>query len=394
MLNVGDFLIINGDARDNVIQVADNGGGDLIVNGNSFSGIRNLICNTKGGADEFYYSVGNGELSLSNIHLDLGAGNDVAHLNLGTVAADLQSTVNGGAGTDVIDTVFEAVEAGVHAKSVMNGGAGNDIIRCVQRNVSGSASCENHGGAGDDYIVCESSNVLENGQSECVSKGGQGNDTIACTKTNIAGTANCIGDGGSGDDDLSCVLDVMAATGSGLCHQTGGAGNDILRCETRNISGEHVCFQNGGAGNDTLNWIVKGVNSANAQCSLYGGAGNDVFNGELGTFEDELTITTGTVSFLLDAGPGNDHFNFTANLSAASDATISSVAVLLGAGNDTATLNLLSLGGAVMLEQLYDGGRGRDTYEGNVPAMFLPLVNFEAFLPQFSKLAVITRQLN
>ena len=142
-----------------------------------------------------------------------------------------------------------------------------------------------------------------------------------------------------------------------------------------------MCFQDGGAGNDTLNWIVRGVNSANAQCSLYGGAGNDVFNGELGTFENELTITTGTVSFLLDAGTGNDHFNLTANLSAASDATISSVAVLLGAGNDTATLNLLSLGGAVILDQVYDGGRAHDTYEGNVPAMFLPRANFEIFLP-------------
>lgn len=376
MVSTGDLLTINGDTHDNVINITDNGGGSLTVNGKGFSGIHKLICNTKGGADEFHYSA-TGALSLSRLDLDLGLGDDIANVALGIVKANLQSEIRGGAGKDAITTVFGAVKAGVKAESSMDGGIGDDILRCVQRDVAGSASCENRGGAGADRIFCEGTNVLKGGRSECLSDGGLGDDVIQCTKAHIAGYASCVSDGGAGNDDLSCVLDDMTETGSALCHQTGGRGDDTLRCETGNIAGEHVCFQDGGAGDDTLNWIVKGVNSAIAQCSLYGGTGNDVFNGEIGTLTDPVTITSGTVSFFLDAGAGNDRFQSTANLTADSDPTLSSITVLMGRGNDTTTLNYYSLGGALLVDQLYDGGRGVDVYEGTIPAEFLPLMNFE-----------------
>lgn len=376
MVSTGDLLTINGDAHDNVINVTDNGGGSLSVNGKAFSGIHRLICDTKGGADSFQYSA-TGVLSLSCLDLDLGLGDDIAVVALGVVAARLQSEIRGGAGKDAITTEFGAVAAGVTAKSSMDGGLGDDLVSCVQRNVAGSAICNNHGGAGDDMMFCESTNVLADGRSECISDGGLGDDVMQCTKAHVAGYANCVGDGGAGDDYLSCILDDMAESGSALCHQTGGLGNDTLLCEAGNVAGEHECFQDGGAGNDTLNWIVKGVNTANAQCSLYGGAGNDVFNGQIGTATDPVTIKSGTVSFFLDAGAGNDRFVSTANLAANSNATISSISVLMGRGNDSTTLNYYYLGGALLADQLYDGGRGVDVYAGTIPAEFLPLINFE-----------------
>lgn len=84
MLSAGDLLTISGDARDNVIQVTDSGGGSLNVNGTDFSGIHKLVCNLKGGADEFRYSA-NGVLSLSHLDLDLGIGDDFAAVALGIV---------------------------------------------------------------------------------------------------------------------------------------------------------------------------------------------------------------------------------------------------------------------------------------------------------------------
>lgn len=376
MVSTGDLLTINGDAHDNAINITDNGGGSLTVNGKVFSGIHKLICNTKSGADEVHYSAA-GALSLSRLDIDLGLGDDIANVALGIVRANLQSEVRGGAGKDAITTVFRAVKAGVKAESSMDGGLGNDIIRCVQHDVAGSASCENRGGAGADRIFCEGTNVFESGRSECLSDGGLGNDVIQCTKAHIAGYASCVSDGGAGNDDLSCVLDDMAETGSALCHQTGGCGDDTLRCETGNIAGEHVCFQDGGAGDDTLNWVVKGDNTATAQCSLYGGTGNDLFNGEIGTLSNPVSVKSGTVSFFLDAGAGNDRFQSTANLTADSDGTLSSITVLMGRGNDATTLNYYSLGGALLVDQHYDGGPGVDVYKGTIPPEFLPLTNFE-----------------
>ncbi|MFO1095888.1 MAG: hypothetical protein U0992_21665, partial [Planctomycetaceae bacterium] len=219
--------------------------------------------------------------------------------------------------------------------------------------------------------------IFSGGQAECLPDGGPGNDTIACAKANVAGFASCISDGGAGNDVLSCVLEVMTETGSALCDQSGGPGIDTLACETSDIDGQHICFGDGGAGNDTVNSIVKGDNRPDSECTLLGGPGDDVLNIELGTAATPITVRTGPVLFYADAGVGNDHFITTANLTDDSDVTISNVTVLLGRGDDTATLEFLSLGGGEIEEAVYDGGNGVDTYEGTLPADFLPLVDFE-----------------
>jgi hypothetical protein len=369
-------LTIGGTQNNDHVEIMDDGGGTLRVNGTKYRNIRSLIIDSKAGNDRVTYVTAN-ELSLSSIQIDLGPGDDVASLDLGTVESDVKSEVDGGAGRDTITTTFEAVEAGVVAESIVEGGTGDDKIGCAQHDVSGSVTCTSRGGAGHDEIVCHANNVYAGGKAGCVSDGGSGDDTITCSKANVAGFASCSSDGGAGNDDLFCNLDGMSETGSGLCHQTGGPGNDALLCQTSNINGQHVCFADGGAGDDVVTSVVKGTNATHSQCNLYGGPGDDELVSQLGTFVDPLTVKNGTVTFFADAEGGDDHFVVTANLSPESDVLLSNITVLMGKGNDIATLNYYSLGGATLGEQLYDGGQGLDAYEGTIPAMFLPLANFE-----------------
>jgi hypothetical protein len=369
-------LTITGNQEDDCIEIMDDGGGTLRVNGTKYRKVRSLAINTNAGHDRVIYRTAN-KFSLSSIQIDLGPGDDVAALNLGTVENDVRSEIDGGVGMDTISTTFQRVEAGVVAESIVDSGPGNDKIGCAQLNVAGRVTCVSRGGAGHDEIRCHADNVFAGGEAACLSDGGSGDDTIVCSKANVAGFASCISDGGAGDDDLSCNLDGMTKSGSGLCHQSGGAGNDTVLCQTNNLDGKHACFVDGGAGNDDVTSVVKGTNFANAHCFMYGGPGDDNLVEQLGTLEDPLTVKSGTVTFFADAEGGDDHFAVTANLSPESDALISSVTVLMGNGNDIATLNYYSLGGALLGEQLYDGGPGRDTYEGTIPAMFLPIVNFE-----------------
>lgn len=369
-------LKILGDKGNDLIEIVDNGAGSLSVNGTEYFDVLRLTIDTKGGHDKVTYDTVD-ELSLSKIQIDLGPGDDIAELNLGVVGADIQSEICGGAGRDALTTSFGGVPAGVSADSLMEGEPGDDVVTCLQQDVAGSAACISRGGAGDDQIFCHADRILEGGEAECVTDGGTGDDAITCAKTDVAGFASCMSDGGAGNDNLSCVLNEMTETGSGLCHQIGGPGNDTLVCETSDIRGEHACFGEGGAGNDIVNSIVKGDNRPQSECTLIGGPGDDELNIELGTFAVPITVETGPVLFFADAGLGNDHLTTTANLTGESDATISSVTVLMGRGNDTMTLEFLSVGNGVLEEEVYDGGQGEDTYEGTIPAMFLPLVNFE-----------------
>jgi hypothetical protein len=374
--NNSHVLRVFGDKRNDLIEIVDHGAGSLSVNGTQYHGVKRLVVDAGGGNDTITYDTQD-ILSVSEIQIELGTGDDIAEFSLGTITAHVQSEVRGGAGGDAISTLFGEVLASVNAESLMEGEVGDDVISCAQYNVAGSATCISNGGAGDDHIFCHAETILSGGQAECLPDGGPGNDTIACAKASVAGFASCVSDGGAGHDVLSCVLEAMTETGSGLCDQSGGPGNDTLTCETRDIEGQHVCFGDGGTGNDVVNSIVKGSNRPDSECTLLGGAGDDELNIELGTAASPITVSTGPVLFYADAGLGNDHFVTTANLTDESDLTISDVTVLLGRGDDTATLNFLSLGAGEIVEAVYDGGKGVDTYAGTLPADFLPLVDFE-----------------
>jgi hypothetical protein len=370
-------LIITGDAGDDLIEIVDNGGGTLNVNGVAYSEIDRVLINTQGGADRVSYET-EGEVSISHLLLNLGSGDDVADLDYGTVGGKLRSEIFGDLGADEISTSFAAVLSEGDARSFMDGGFGDDIISCDQNNVAGQAACVSRGGVGDDQIFCSKVNVFAGGKAVCESIGGIGDDLIACIEMDVAGHTECIGDGGFGDDVVSCTLTNLAETGSALCQQSGGAGHDVLTCAKGTILGQHVCFINGGAGNDIMNWIVTGVeNSGEFQCNADGGAGNDQINLQLGT-ETAPVDFKGVVDYFAETGLGDDEWNAIVNFTNDSDGEVSTFTVLLGDGNDATLLGFIGLGNTQILVGLVDGGAGDDTYAGP-PPMFLtfPVSNFE-----------------
>ena len=99
----GSSLIIAGDAGDDLIEIVDNGGGTLNVNGVAYSEIDRVLINTHGGADRVFYET-EGEVSISYLLLNLGSGDDVADLDYGTVGGKLRSRIFGELGADEIST--------------------------------------------------------------------------------------------------------------------------------------------------------------------------------------------------------------------------------------------------------------------------------------------------
>ena len=366
---IGSSLIIAGDAGDDSIAIVDHGGGTLSVNGVTYSEIDRVLINTRGGADRVSYET-EGEVSISDLQLNLGSGDDIADLDYGTVGGKLRSSISGDLGADEIRTTFAAVVSDGDALSFMDGGLGDDIIRCVQKNVAGLAACQSRGGIGDDQIFCSKLNVFEGGEAVCESSGETGDDIITCTEMDVAGRTECIGDGGVGDDVVSCTLTNLAETGSALCQQSGGAGNDVLICAKGTILGAHACFINGDAGNDIMNWIVTGIENSGAfQCNADGGAGNDQINLLLGT-ETTPVDFKGVVEYFADTGSGDDVWNAIVKFTDDSDGVVSTFTVLLGHGNDAALLGFVGLGNTQILAGLVDGGAGDDSYVGP-PPMFL-----------------------
>lgn len=358
-----DSLRITGDADTNLIEIVDRGRRVLNVNGTEYSGICSLMIDVKGGADKVRYETV-GMLSLWNLQLKLGSGDDIADLKLGAVEGSFRSEIDGSAGTDSISTAFDAVFAGSDARSFMDGGSGNDVIKCRQNNLAGSASCSSRGGSGDDNIFCEKTNVMAGGRAECIS------------------------DGGSGDDFLSCTLTNLAEGGSALCDQTGMSGNDQIICDKGSVQGKHVCFLRGGSGDDLMKWNVRGAeNSGDFQCHADAGTGDDRIEIAIGSENEEVGLT-GPVEYFADTGSGNDQWIATVNFTQDSNGVISPFTVLLGTGNDIGVLNVLDASDFIehpddpdyvqISNGLFTGGPGDDTYLGPPPSgLQFPVEGFE-----------------
>lgn len=353
ILQKGKSLVLTGTADSDLIEIVDHGGGSLTVNGADYSGIEKLTIDARAGADEVYYET-EGVLSLSDIEVGLGEGDDIADLQLGAVVGKLRSLVEGADGADTVMTTFDAVLAGGDALSVITGGSG------------------------DDVIMCGKFNVMAGGRAECNSDGGLGDDTIMCAAGNIAGHSSCISAGGSGDDVVFCSISGLLETGSALCFETGGAGNDVMTCSKADISGEHVCFGDGGSGNDTMNWVVTGANSGDFDCSMFGGDDHDDINIVIVGAEGQSVNFTGTARYSADAGPGDDVWTAAVFLDDASDGKFESSDVFLESGDDTAVLGFQSVGQTEVVDGVFSGGAGVDSYVGPPPQFLqFPVVGFE-----------------
>jgi serralysin len=262
-----------------------------------------------------------------------GAGDDLIYAVLG-----VPETIDGGAGTDTLDTTAYGFNYAVNLATGLTNfvgesfvgmenivsGAGNDTLTGTSgANVmaGGAGNDGVFGDAGDDLLRGDGGNdALNGGLGDDVMNGGDGNDTVS------AGIGTDRGDGGAGIDRI----DLTARAASTQLNLGTGA---------TNFAGESfVNFEDAylGAGADA----VTGTNGANR---ISGGAGIDTLNGLNG---NDL-LTGGDGEDLLNGGADNDTLDGGAGVDTLNGSD----------GNDL----LLGWGGA----DIMNGGNGADTLFGS-----------------------------
>ena len=296
--NDGSFVTINaGDGNDTIQNTGENvsvdagAGADLIVNEGADSTILggagdDSIANTvasnvmiDGGdeADALANSDG------SNVSILGGAGDDTIEntggLNASILAGDgddsiyndagsSEVSIDAGAGNDIIDDFASFV--------YINGGSGNDSISTAGEVMNVTID----GGADDDFIynyemataisisAGAGNDTISNYGSNVTILGGAGNDSIVSWETADAVTM----DAGAGDDFIA----LMSEEGSALINYTAGDGNDTIT---------------GFKATDTLQ------------------IGDGVGTYSLATDEDDLIVTVGDGSIILDGAASLESLN-------------------------------------------------------------------------------------
>ena len=240
------------------------------------------------------------------------------------VGATLNGTIDGNAGTDLLD--YSAFTTAVNVNLALHTATNTAGVFGIE-NVTGGSANDNitgddganvlKGNAGDDTISGGASDdSIWGGTGNDTLTGGLGNDTFVFENNYGVDTVN--EGAGEGTDwmDFSRVTVGLTIT-LGSVTVTDGAGNTATHADN-NV--ENVIA---GSGNDTFN--VNGAHGIN----LYGSAGNDQF-----IFSNGATLTG-----VIDGGTGNDTLNFTAYTTgqnvtltalSASDGSNGTVAIITG----------------------------------------------------------------
>ncbi len=219
-------------------------------------------------------------VALTEVRLNLGAGNDRLASDAGAKLGSVQLRVFGDAGNDLL--------VGTDSAELLNGGDGNDTLIGNDGNdtLNGDAGTDSiDGGAGND--------VIDGGTGIATLDGGDGNDSLT------GGVLNDVINGGAGNDTLvglngNDLLNGMdgndsLAGGSGDDSLIGGAGDDTL---------------DGGTDNDTINGNDGNdlINGFHGNDLILGGLGDDTISGDDGND----TIFGETGNDLIGGGDGND----------------------------------------------------------------------------------------
>lgn len=217
----GTRLKIEGDAKDNVIEVIShgdgrvsvtNGAGKLLAAADDVSVIR---ANLKGGADAFTYRLENTLVRDQSIFLELGAGADQAWFDLGAgvTGANLKIEVAGDAGADTISSTIGNLAA-AQVAFFANGGDGADNISVDGTGATIDADsrlrAKLFGDAGKDTLTATFDGKID-GILNVQNDGGKGVDKVVTSivvATESAGTLRTKASGRGGVDEVSLsVLD-------------------------------------------------------------------------------------------------------------------------------------------------------------------------------------------
>lgn len=329
----GDTFEFIGNSAANTFNVGQAAGRLTISNDTSTQTLASDIevaqITALGGTDRVLVSDLTG-VGLTEVRINLGAGNDRLLSDAGAKLGSVQLRVFGEAGNDLL--------IGTDSADFLSGGDGNDTLIGNDGNdtLNGDAGLDSiDGGAGSD--------VIDGGTGSATLEGGDGNDSLT------GSILNDVINGGVGNDTLvglngNDLLNGMdgndsLAGGSGDDSLLGGAGDDTL---------------DGGTDNDTINGNDGNdlINGFHGNDLILGGLGDDTISGDDGND----TIFGETGNDLIGGGDGND-------LIQGNDGDDT---VLGGDGNDTlkgGSGKDIVLGGDG--NDYVDGQGGADTLAGN-----------------------------
>ncbi|MDL2210754.1 hypothetical protein LJC26_08125, partial [Desulfovibrio sp. OttesenSCG-928-O18] len=274
--------------------------------------------------------------AMRNSTLTLGTGNDVVDITGNVVATGFnKTTINLGAGNDFL-SVAGNISAITNGTVAMNLGAGDDTMQITGGIGAGTrAHFSLDLGAGNDSLSV-GGDVSASFYDDVFIDLGAGNDTLS-----IAGNVSAIEYSvttialGAGNDSLSIAGKVSAGDSCTVIIDL-DAGNDTLSI------GGNVSAEKGGeltialgAGNDSLS-IAGGITvGPYSEATIDLGAGNDFLSiGGNVSVSDDSKVT-------IDLGEGHNTLAIQGSVrtESTSTLTVAALAIALGAGNDSVTVD-------------------------------------------------------
>lgn len=302
-------LSIVGDDNANVIELARQASGNLVVTADSpvsFLGGIPTVSNTftiviegRGGNDTITMQESAGILPA--VTIDGGSGNDTIR---GTSSDDF---IFGGPGNDFL--------LGLNGNDFVSGGAGLDDIRGGLGTDLLMGGIDNdivQGGADDDTIQGEAGNddlrgdsgndVLHGGSGDDLMQGLDGNDILRGDDGNDGL------DGNAGDDILEGGLGNDRHQGhDGNDNARGGAGNDVYLFDADNPLGFDILFESAGEGADRLSFTD--TTTIGVTVDLGTSAVQQITPGTSFVLSDPNTFENGTGGAGADTFIGNSQVN-------------------------------------------------------------------------------------
>ncbi|MFO0877986.1 MAG: M10 family metallopeptidase C-terminal domain-containing protein [Gemmataceae bacterium] len=344
----------------------------------SYSGIATMtVHGSNSSADTVSVTSPSAKLTLNTN----GGGDQVDVVSL---AATYNATVNTGAGTDVIN-VGNSNVVNLAAPLVVNGGA--DTGDTLNVKDSSAAAATRSYTVNALFLLRTGASQISFSQLEAlnldVSAAGGSTNTINVSQTVAGGTMPVTVTGGAGTDTLvgpnttnawtvgaPASTSTVAVTGGStinftqMNNLTGGSGAD-----TFTLSGATALSTiNGGAGTDTLNMAVYGATLYTLTGANLGTTGNaalanfsGVENITAGSGNDTFRFNAGaSITGKLDAGIGDNWLDYSAFSTAV-------VVTLVNSGTGSAT----SVGGGIVGFNNVIGGSANDVLTGNSAANLL-----------------------
>jgi len=267
----GSNLVIQGDNAANVVELTDDGQGNLTgtVDGEAVegAGITNVVFHGRKGDDSFTYTLTGQRTTGQHLVLNLGDGDDTVTLDYaaGVAGPRLKIDLTAGKGNDTTTATFGELSSAVNLFFRANLGDGDDTLDTtlaggVLDTARARFKVQAHKGIDTVAFHATTGNVDAGALLDLDVHGGKGDDNVTVnTGGQMNGTFKLTVDASTDSDTVTANLAADAgSTGSFKATVRGGTGDDTL---TLNLDD-----QSGGGGDSTLS-LIKAL--------LDGGAGFD-----------------------------------------------------------------------------------------------------------------------